>query len=109
MQHLGKIKNNDYAETMPEHKDAMGEEKEEYPCGLCLNLDSDTLAKLGFTGDLPEVGTVISFKAKSKVCMTNEMELENGEVKSMTLQITDMEIDKPKKSTASVLYDKKDE
>lgn len=109
MQHLGIVKNNDYKETMSENKDAMGEEKEQFPCGLCLNLDSDTLVKLGFTGDLPEVGTVISFSAKSKVCMTNEMEHEGGEINTMTLQITDMSIDKPKKSTASVLYDKKEE
>ena len=64
----------------------------DYPYGLCIDLDKETLKKLGM-GTM-SVGSEIKFTAKSYVKGRNEYEGKDEEVDgSMSLQITDMEID----------------
>lgn len=83
-----------------------------YPYGLSLQLDDDTLEKLGIT-DLPKVGT--SMLAQITVLVTGTSQratqlTKDGETTDtcLSLQITDMDIAAPVKSAASVLYgDKK--
>lgn len=63
-----------------------------YPWGLCLDLDDETLTKLGLNG-LPAVGTEVHLVAKAVVTRTSEYESQGNESEaSMGLQITDMAI-----------------
>lgn len=61
--------------------------QEEYPCGLCLYLDNETLEKLGIT-ELPKVGTELTLQAKVEVSSTSENEYDEGVRRSLNLQIT---------------------
>lgn len=76
-----------------------------YPWGLSINLDNDTLAKLGIT-DLPEAGAEMSIIANAKVESTGEDERADGKKnRRMTLQITEMAIEgKLEKSTLDTIY-----
>jgi hypothetical protein len=62
-----------------------------YPYGLTIQLDDETLAKLGIT-DLPPVGTVMQLTALVEVCSVSQYENQDGAENSMSLQITDMEL-----------------
>lgn len=62
-----------------------------YPYGLSIQLDDETLAKLGIT-DLPPVGTVMQLTALVEVCSVSQYENQDGAENSMSLQITDMEL-----------------
>lgn len=63
--------------------------QEEYPCGLCLYLDSDALKKLGL-GALPAIGAELTLEAKVKVTSRSENEDDDGVRQSLTLQITSL-------------------
>lgn len=62
-----------------------------YPYGLSICLDDETLDKLGIT-DLPAVGTVMQLTALVEVCSISQYENQTGADKSLSLQITDMEL-----------------
>lgn len=65
----------------------------DYPYGLCINLGSDELAKLGIK-DLPAVGSELEMTAKVKVTSVSSSESEHGDGhKSVSLQVTDMSLD----------------
>lgn len=67
-------------------------EESKYPYGLCLSLDTETMAKLGLS-DLVSVGTEMMITAKVKVTSVGSHESAGeGVRKNMELQITDMEI-----------------
>lgn len=76
----------------------------DYPYGLCLRVDEDSIDTLGLT-DLPEVGTEIMIQAKAVVRATAISDQEGDQNRSMELQITDLglEIGK-KKDIQEVLY-----
>ena len=78
---------------------------EEYPWGLRINLDDESMEKLGI--DLKDVGDVCVFSATAVVTNVSQSAGDNGEHKDMSLQITDMEI-KPieEADTAEQLYGK---
>lgn len=83
---------------------AIAYEAPKYPYGLQINLDTESLKKLGIT-DLPEVGTVMILKAKVEVCSTSKNERADSEpCLCMGLQVTDMELGAGKKDTAKTLY-----
>lgn len=64
-----------------------------YPWGLEINLNDDTLSKLGVKA-LPAVGTEVTIIAKACVSSTSERSTEtDGSCASMSLQITDMQVD----------------
>jgi hypothetical protein len=79
-----------------------------YPYGLTVNLDDETLAKLGITS-LPDVGTSMTLTARVEVCGTSQYQNRNGEKDtSLSLQITAMELGAAGESggqdVASILY-----
>lgn len=80
---------------------------QEYPYGLRINLDHESLEKLGLS-KLPEVGSELMIMAKVQVVGTNESEsIEGGEYNNLSLQITDMKLEKTKKkSSEEALYGK---
>jgi hypothetical protein len=67
---------------------------EDYPYGLRLELDHDTLKKLGHDS-LPQVGTKMALHAKARVksASENSSEGEDSPRRSVSLQITHMKTD----------------
>lgn len=63
----------------------------EYPYGLRLSLDTDSLSKLGIT-ELPDVGAVLMLAARVEVVSVSQYEHADGKSKDLGLQITDMEL-----------------
>ena len=82
-------------------------DESKYPYGLCLNLDTDTLKKLGIS-DLPEVGGDFKIVAKAVVKSTHQSEsLEGNTYKSLELQITDMAVKyEDTRSDSEIMYGK---
>lgn len=81
-----------------------------YPWGLTLNLDDAALEKLGITS-LPEVGKSMTLTARVEVCSTSQYDNQKGSDKSVSLQVTAMELGAASESSevdlASVLYGSK--
>lgn len=67
-------------------------EQERYPYGLRLDLNNDTLDKLGIK-KLPTVGTVLMFEAKAKVVGSRQSATEGSENRSVELQITHIDLE----------------
>lgn len=83
-------------------------EGEEYPWGLRITLDDETLDKLGL-GMLPKVGGEVTFTAKAVVTSVSQHECDDGDgpdtEQTVCLQITDMQMGAaPRKSAADKLY-----
>lgn len=77
-----------------ESKEYSGAEMEspEYPYGLTIDLDDDSLAKLGITS-LPKVGSEMMITAKCVVKGVSSNQYQGSDEESrVCLQITDMEI-----------------
>lgn len=90
-----------------EPKEGHSEDEQQYPYGLQLNLDKDSMEKLGMK-EMPKMGQTMMMQGKAIV--TNMHESEGH--KSIGLQITHMGMmdeEKPKKSDAEVLYGKENE
>lgn len=66
-----------------------------YPYGVCLNLDTDELAKLGITSDnLPAVGDEFQIEAIGKVTRVSENDTEGGAYDcGVSIQITAMALE----------------
>jgi hypothetical protein len=81
-------------------------ERPEYPYGLCIELDEESLKKLGIT-ELPKVGSLMQILAKVRVKTTSAYTtIGNKKEKRVSLQITDMEVSETKavKNAAVALY-----
>lgn len=79
-------------------------ERPMYPWGLNLNLDNDTLEKLGIDG-LPKVGESYAIIATASVSSVSSSESEGGAHRSLSLQITDLCLEDGKaKDIAKKLY-----
>lgn len=65
----------------------------EYPWGLRLTLNNESLKKLGLT-DNPKMGTVLHVDAVVEVCSVSSYEADSpkGESRSVDLQVTSMAI-----------------
>ena len=76
-----------------------------YPEELCIEIESDQLAKLGISV-MPKIGTVMMITAKAVVKSNEETELMMGKETCIELQITDMEISKveQKNDFSTILY-----
>ena len=71
-------------------------DQEDYPYGLQIRLDNETIEKLGIP--LPEVGKEVNIVAKAKITSASERSVEGGEAdRSVELQITEMAISKPER------------
>lgn len=80
------------ANKMEEYEDNMHGPLPEYPYGLCIDLDDESLAKLGLTA-LPKVGSEMMLHAKCVVKTTGATTMQGGDVDCrMSLQITDLAI-----------------
>lgn len=82
--------------------------QEEYPFGLCISLDDESLQKLGIK-EIPKVGAEYTFEAKAVVTRTSSSSDTQGEDEStISLQITDLDFgaDTDDKSPAAMLYGK---
>ena len=77
----------------------------EYPYGLRVGLDSESLDKLNMT-ELPAVGTTMTLTAKVEVVSVSQYESGGGEDRDVSLQITDMELRGEGTSGPRKLYDK---
>lgn len=90
------------------YQDESGETKtrDEYPWGLCITLNNDTLNKL--KAQPQGVGTEVMITAKAVIKGISVRDGEEGTYRSADLQITDMAIapvtGEPEKSTAETLY-----
>lgn len=79
----------------------------QYPWGLTLNLDNDSLKKLGVDFEADDVGEVYTLVAKCKVIRveTGKDESSKDARSSATLQITEMAIEEDgAKDVASKMY-----
>lgn len=74
-------------------------EQERYPYGLRLDLNNDTLDKLGID-KMPSVGTVLTFEAKAKVVGSRQSATEGSENRSVELQITHIDMGSAKEEKA---------
>ncbi len=68
------------------------EDQERYPYGLRLDLNNETLEKLGIT-KLPAVGTVLMLEAKAKVVGSRQSATESSDNRSIELQITHIDLE----------------
>ena len=90
------------------YQDESGETKtrDDYPWGLCINLDNETLKKLGASPQ--PVGTEVMITAKAIVKSMSTREDGEGVRHDASLQITDMGIapasDEKSKTAAQTLY-----
>lgn len=90
------------------YQDESGETKtrDEYPWGLCITLNNDTLNKL--KAQPQGVGTEVMITAKAVIKGISVRDGEEGTYRSADLQITDMAIapatGEPDKSAAETLY-----
>ncbi len=76
-----------------------------YAYGTSLDLNDDTLGKLGLEA-LPAVGTEVTIVAKAKVTRVSQYQEQSGSESCLVLQITDMDITVPQgsKTAAQRLY-----
>ena len=67
--------------------------KDDYPYGLRISLEDDSLEKLGLK-EMPEVGKSMKMEAMCKVCGTssNQSEGDEGPRKRLEIQLTDMKL-----------------
>lgn len=63
----------------------------DYPYGLSVSLEKESLDKLGMK-TLPDVGDTFTMTAKVKVTSVNQSASEDGDHRSASLQITDMKL-----------------
>lgn len=87
----------------------------EYPYGLTICLDDEAIKKLGIK-ELPDVGQPMMLEAKVLVCSKSQYENQGGADTSLSLQITDMELEpieeeaaeeKDDRTAAQKIYGKK--
>lgn len=77
-----------------------------YPWGLCLELNDDTMAKLGMT-ELPKVDATMLIEARVVVTSVGSSKQQGGdEEMRCSLQITELAVgaDKPAKSDKEIMY-----
>lgn len=73
-----------------------------YPWGLRLDLNNDTLKKLGMK-DLPKVGTYMTVTARACVIGVRSSERENHEDRSIELQIEKLAVEREAKSAVDAV------
>lgn len=80
-------------------QDVCSPSQQEYPYGLKLYIDNESLKKLGIE-ELPEVGSEVAIKAVAVVCGTTQNENKDGVYKSLDVQIVKLALGGPKKESS---------
>lgn len=70
-----------------------------FPYGLSLDLDKDSLQKLGFK-DLPDVGEKMNVVAVGVVTSANEHKSERSSHRSITVQLQQLDVSPARTKTA---------
>lgn len=83
-----KLSKSESSETMPVEAK---QDSPAYPYGLRLELNDETMKKLGLE-ELPEVGETMALTAKVVVERVSQNDTKEGKRQDMSLQITDMEL-----------------
>lgn len=79
-----------------------------YPWGLSVNLDTDSLEKLEIDAADLEIGSSLMLVAKVEIVSLSSNESKDGGAnQNVSLQITDMCLEKNTKDAAAALYAKK--
>jgi len=79
------------SEKSDRKKETVLSEAPEFPFGLSVHLDNDSLEKLNVE-ELPEVGSEFFMNTTVKVTSVSEHETDEGASRSVSLQITEMEL-----------------
>lgn len=83
------------------YQDESGEAKtrDEYPWGLRISLDNETIKRLGIDAKaMPSVGDIIAVVGMAKVCSVSSHSSDGNEQRSsIDLQITDLGLEPPKR------------
>ena len=95
--------------TMPAMPASSKPSVAEYPYGLCISIEDETLKKLGLDGDLPAAGEMLHFVAMAKVTNASEQERLDSDGKPqkccrVELQIVQMGLIGPPEDRASKWY-----
>lgn len=80
--------------------DSTSDNAPEYPYGLCIDLNTEALERLGFD-TLPAVGTVVEVVARATVQSVSSRDDGNSPSRNVSLQITDMDV-QPSRSDADL-------
>ncbi|ENU1026003.1 hypothetical protein OFN39_01720 [Escherichia coli] len=87
-------------------EDGKTQTRDDYPWGLCIELNNETLTKLKATPQ--SAGTEVMITAKATIRSTSTRETEDGVQHNASLQITDMALSpvsgEEPKSAADTLY-----
>ena len=88
-----------------ESSEKIAENKPEYPWGLSIHLDNESLKKLGIT-ELPKTETEMFLSAKVTVTAVSSNDRAGQEEpdRSITLQITEMGLESANTDKAQKLY-----
>ncbi len=70
-----------------------------YPYGLAINLNSDSLKKLGFS-KLPAVGTEMRVVGVGRITRASENRSQRGVDRDVNIQLEQVEVKPSKKATA---------
>jgi len=84
--------------TKKRKADSICMESRKYPWGLEINLNNDSLTKLGEKADNFTVGTEIYVLAKAKVTGVRQDTNERDNFSNIVLQITDMKLQRREKN-----------
>lgn len=87
-------------------EDGKPETKDQYPWGLRITLDNESLQRLGLNAkSLPSVGDSVSIMAMANVCSVSTRTTDHGEDNYVELQITDIGLAPQKRDDAKELKD----
>jgi Major coat protein-like len=85
-------------ETKPTPEINCCSSQDEYPYGLCIDLNTDSLDKLGISIDKYNVKDVVNIVAECQVKSLSQSSYSSGkDNKNLSLQITKMKIQEDKK------------
>jgi len=93
------------AEAKKSYEPTMMTDKPEYPYGLCIHLNEESIAKLGLKS-LPDAGETLLLMAKVQVSSVSMRDTQEGQDRCLDLQITELALaeDKTQKSAEETLY-----
>ena len=105
---MAELKSMKLTKKEKKQEETISTRKEDFPFGLSIHLDDESLEKLGINANsMPSVGTKMMLLARVEVRSMSIHEDDGDDVRrSISLQITDMALDpeKKKKSAGEVLF-----